>query len=94
MNDLENILFSQGRVMSNSKSEHGILYVKITTEHQTLIMFDFAVKNVRCLCSKNTKELCFPKDMLSDLTKTILQFVAAHPRNIANRGKRCCKETV
>lgn len=31
------------------------------------------------MCSKNTKVLCFPKDMVSDMTERILRIMAAHP---------------
>ncbi len=34
-------------------------------------MGDFAVKDVKSMCSKNTKILCFPKDMGSDLADLV-----------------------
>ena len=53
------------------------------TGPQTLIVGDYAVKDLRSMCSKNTKILCFPKDMVSDMTERILHIVAAHP-NVKN----------
>ena len=76
--DLDN-LTSHNRVRTESKSESKRLQGKLTTGPQTLIVGDFAVKDAKNMCSKNTKVLCFPKDMVSDLAERIIDIVAAHP---------------
>ncbi len=77
--DLDNIPSSHRRVRTESKSESKRLQRKLTTGPQTLIVGDAAVNDVRSMCSKNTKVLCFPKDTVSDLAERILHIVAEHP---------------
>ena len=42
-------------------------------------MGDSALKDVRNMYSKNTKVLCFPKDMVCDMTDRVLSIVEANP---------------
>ena len=77
--DPENLSSSHSRVSTESTSQSKRLQGKLTTGPQTLIVGDIAVKDVRSICSKNTKVLCFPKDMVSDMTEKILHIAAAHP---------------
>uniref|UniRef100_A0A667WYM3 SGNH hydrolase-type esterase domain-containing protein n=1 Tax=Myripristis murdjan TaxID=586833 RepID=A0A667WYM3_9TELE len=56
---------------------------KLMTGPETLILGDHAVKDLRSMCSKNTKILCFPNDMVSDMTERVLHIVAGHP-NVKN----------
>lgn len=51
----------------------------LTTGPQTLIVGDTAVKHLRSMCSENMKVLCFPKDMVPDLTARIPDIVASNP---------------
>lgn len=76
--DLDN-LTSHNRVRTETKSESKRLLGKLTTGPQTLIVGDFAIKDAKNMCSKNTKVLCFPKDTVSDLAGRIIDIVAAHP---------------
>uniref|UniRef100_A0A3B3CHD9 SGNH hydrolase-type esterase domain-containing protein n=1 Tax=Oryzias melastigma TaxID=30732 RepID=A0A3B3CHD9_ORYME len=46
---------------------------------ETMIVGDSTVKDVQWFCSRNTKVLCFPNDMVSDMKERILQTVAKYP---------------
>lgn len=61
--------------MSNSKKLQG----KLKSGPQTLIVGDNAIRDLQRVCSKNTKVICFPKDMVSNMTERILHIVAEHP---------------
>uniref|UniRef100_A0AAQ4NT99 SGNH hydrolase-type esterase domain-containing protein n=1 Tax=Gasterosteus aculeatus aculeatus TaxID=481459 RepID=A0AAQ4NT99_GASAC len=50
---------------------------KLTTGPENLIVGDFSVKDMKS--SNDTKVLCFPEDMVSDLEERILEIVAEHP---------------
>ncbi|KAM4592398.1 uncharacterized protein PAE49_010282 [Odontesthes bonariensis] len=53
---------------------------ELTTGPQTLIVGDGAVNEIKRFCSKKkTKILCFSNDMVSDISKKILDIVAEHP---------------
>ncbi|CAJ1085741.1 unnamed protein product [Xyrichtys novacula] len=58
------------RVRSERKSKNG--------EPQTLIVGDSAIKDIQNM-SKNSKVLCFPKDMVCDITGKIQDIVASYP---------------
>uniref|UniRef100_A0A8C9XI99 OSK domain-containing protein n=1 Tax=Sander lucioperca TaxID=283035 RepID=A0A8C9XI99_SANLU len=75
--DLDCVSSSHSRVRTESNSKSKKLQGKLTTGHQTLIVGDSAVKDIKS--SKNTKILCFPKDMVSDLAQRIPDIMAAHP---------------
>ena len=81
--DLNNHSSSNSRVRkeskSESKSESKRQQGKLTTGPETLILGDCAIKDVRSMCSKNTKVLCFPNDCVSDMTERVLHIVAANP---------------
>lgn len=66
--------------MSNSKGQQR----KLKPEPQTLIVGDSAIRDLQMVCSKNTKVICFPKDVVSNMTERILSVVAENPtvRNI------------
>ena len=66
--------------MLNSKRLQG----KLKPGPQTLIVGDNAIRDLQRVCSKNTKVICFPKDVVSNMTERILSIVAEHPtvRNI------------
>lgn len=68
---------SEMRTDNLSESERPQRKPKMTTE--TLIVGDFSVKDVQWICGKNTKVLCFPKDMVSDMQKRILKTVTKYP---------------
>uniref|UniRef100_A0A673A5R4 Uncharacterized protein n=1 Tax=Sphaeramia orbicularis TaxID=375764 RepID=A0A673A5R4_9TELE len=63
--------------MSNSKRLQG----KLKPGPQTLIVGDNTIRDVQRVCSKNTKVICFPKDVVSNMTEKILSIVAEHPTN-------------
>jgi len=76
----DNLSSSHSRVRTNSYSKSKRLEGKLTTGPETLIVGDSAVRDVKGLCSKNnTKVLCFPKDMVSDLAEKILHIGSEHP---------------
>uniref|UniRef100_A0A3B3B826 SGNH hydrolase-type esterase domain-containing protein n=1 Tax=Oryzias melastigma TaxID=30732 RepID=A0A3B3B826_ORYME len=52
---------------------------KLKARPETLIVGDSTVKDVQWFCSRNTKVLCFPNNMVSDMQKRILQTVAKYP---------------
>uniref|UniRef100_A0A3B3BEA3 SGNH hydrolase-type esterase domain-containing protein n=1 Tax=Oryzias melastigma TaxID=30732 RepID=A0A3B3BEA3_ORYME len=52
---------------------------KLKARPETLIVGDSTVKDVQWFCSRNTKVLCFPNDMVSDMQERILQTVAKYP---------------
>uniref|UniRef100_A0A0F8ASY6 Uncharacterized protein n=1 Tax=Larimichthys crocea TaxID=215358 RepID=A0A0F8ASY6_LARCR len=53
---------------------------ELTTGPETLIVGDGAVGEIKRFCSKkNTKVLCFTKDMVSDISKKILKIATEHP---------------
>ena len=52
---------------------------KLTSGPETLIIGDFDIKDIRRMCSKNIKILCFAKNIISDMTERILHVVATHP---------------
>uniref|UniRef100_A0A3B4WW15 Uncharacterized protein n=1 Tax=Seriola lalandi dorsalis TaxID=1841481 RepID=A0A3B4WW15_SERLL len=81
--DLDYLSSSYSRERTESKSESKRLQGKLTPGPQTLILGDCAIKDLRSMCSKNTKILCFPKDMVSDISERILHIMAAHP-NVKN----------
>uniref|UniRef100_A0A3B3BW75 SGNH hydrolase-type esterase domain-containing protein n=1 Tax=Oryzias melastigma TaxID=30732 RepID=A0A3B3BW75_ORYME len=53
---------------------------KLKARPETLIVGDSTVKDVQWFCSRNTKVLCFPNDMVSDMQERILQTVAKYPK--------------
>uniref|UniRef100_A0A3Q2EBE6 SGNH hydrolase-type esterase domain-containing protein n=1 Tax=Cyprinodon variegatus TaxID=28743 RepID=A0A3Q2EBE6_CYPVA len=57
---------------------------KLKAGPETLIIGDSTVKDVQWLCGKNTKVLCFPKDMVGDIQERFLKTLAGYPtvRNI------------
>lgn len=59
----------------NSKRPQG----KLKARPETLIVGDSAVKDVQRMCGKNTKVLCFPKDMVNNLKERILQIADEYP---------------
>lgn len=69
--DLDNLSTSQRRVRSESKSEDRRLQAKLMTRPHTLIVGN--------MYSKNTKVLCFPNDMVCDMTDRVLSIVATNP---------------
>lgn len=52
---------------------------KLKARPETLIVGDSAVKDVQRMCGKNTKVLCFPKDMVKNLKERILQIADEYP---------------
>uniref|UniRef100_A0A3Q2VCN9 Uncharacterized protein n=1 Tax=Haplochromis burtoni TaxID=8153 RepID=A0A3Q2VCN9_HAPBU len=52
---------------------------KLKARPETLIVVDSAVKDVQRMCGKNTKVLCFPKDMVNNLKERILQIADEYP---------------
>ena len=76
---LDNLVSSQRMVRAEHKSRGKRLRGKPTTGPQNLIVCDLTVKDVRKMCNENTKILCFPKDLVSDMTEGILHIVTAHP---------------
>ncbi|CAI5683025.1 unnamed protein product, partial [Oreochromis niloticus] len=52
---------------------------KLKARPETLILGDSAVKDVQRMCGKNTKVLCFPKDMVNNLKERILQIADEYP---------------
>ncbi len=52
---------------------------KLKAGPQTLILVYLAVKDLKGMFSKNTKVLCFLKDMAPDLAEKFLHSVASHP---------------
>ncbi|XP_035495616.2 uncharacterized protein LOC118313818 [Scophthalmus maximus] len=75
----DNLPSAYNRVRAESNSESKRLQSKLMARPQTLIVGDSAVKDIRSLCNKNTKGLCFPKDMVSDMREKILDIVISHP---------------
>uniref|UniRef100_A0A3Q3SCN1 SGNH hydrolase-type esterase domain-containing protein n=1 Tax=Mastacembelus armatus TaxID=205130 RepID=A0A3Q3SCN1_9TELE len=75
---LDNPPHPQRGVRSENSTEDRKLRGKLTGP-QTLIVGDLAIKDVRRMCSNNTKVLYFPKDMVSDTTDKILSIVAENP---------------
>uniref|UniRef100_A0A3Q3FN22 Uncharacterized protein n=1 Tax=Labrus bergylta TaxID=56723 RepID=A0A3Q3FN22_9LABR len=72
-------LSSDTRVRTENISKSKRLQGKLKPGLETLIVGDFAVKDVQRMCGKNTEVLCFPRDMISDLAERILHIVAEHP---------------
>lgn len=70
---------SSSRDRSETKSNAKRLQKELTTGPQTLIVGAGAVNGVESFCSKNTKVLCFNNDMVSDVSKKILNIDAEHP---------------
>uniref|UniRef100_A0A3B3C2D9 SGNH hydrolase-type esterase domain-containing protein n=1 Tax=Oryzias melastigma TaxID=30732 RepID=A0A3B3C2D9_ORYME len=52
---------------------------KLKARPETLIVGDSTVKDVQWFCSRNTKVLCFPNDVVSDMQERILKTVAKYP---------------
>ncbi|CAI5677846.1 unnamed protein product [Oreochromis niloticus] len=52
---------------------------KLKARPETLIVGDSAIKDVQRMCGKNTKVLCFPKDMVNNLKERILQIADEYP---------------
>ena len=75
--NLDYVSSSHSRVRTESNSKSKKLQGKLMTGPQILIVSDSAVKDIKS--SKNTKILCFPKDMVSDLAQRIQDIIAAHP---------------
>uniref|UniRef100_A0A3Q2V3Y7 SGNH hydrolase-type esterase domain-containing protein n=1 Tax=Haplochromis burtoni TaxID=8153 RepID=A0A3Q2V3Y7_HAPBU len=52
---------------------------KLKARPETLIVGDSAVKDVQRMCGKNTKVICFPRDMVNNLKERILQIADEYP---------------
>ncbi len=75
---LDKIPPSHSRVRTESSSENDELQGKLKPGPQTLTVGDIAVKDMKSMFSRNTKVLCFPKDMVCDLAGRFLHIVASH----------------
>lgn len=72
--------YSHTRQRYEPTSHHKMLRKELTTGPQTLIVGDGAVNEIKHFCSKkNTKVLCFTNDMVSDISKKILNIVVEYP---------------
>lgn len=75
---------SDSRVRTGSMSNSKRLQGKLKPGPQTLIVGDNVIRDLQRVCTKNTKVICFPKDVVSNMTERIMSIVAEHPtvRNI------------
>lgn len=66
-----------GDVSESERSQRKLR--KLKPGPRTLIVGDSTVKDIQWMCGKNTRVLCFPEDMVSDMQKRILKVVTEYP---------------
>lgn len=69
----------QKSVSSESKSDERRLQGEKKNGPYNLFVCDSAVKDMTGIYSKNIKVLCFPSDMVCDLTDRVQSIVAVNP---------------
>uniref|UniRef100_A0A8C2ZPZ6 OSK domain-containing protein n=1 Tax=Cyclopterus lumpus TaxID=8103 RepID=A0A8C2ZPZ6_CYCLU len=79
--DQDSIAPSHNKVRPESQEPQKELttgLTKLTTGPKNLIVGDFSVRDMKSMFSVDTKVLCYPNDMVSDLEEKILEIAAAH----------------
>uniref|UniRef100_A0A8C2WHW1 OSK domain-containing protein n=1 Tax=Cyclopterus lumpus TaxID=8103 RepID=A0A8C2WHW1_CYCLU len=79
--DQDSIAPSHNKVRPESQEPQRELttgLTKLMTGPKNLIVGDFSVRDMKSMFSVDTKVLCYPNDMVSDLEERILEIAAAH----------------